>query len=135
MSGNGRDDDAKLAALDRFMVDQILNAGDDEILAEAKPGDGERVAEAFGKAKLAAGKAAMARARVGAAASKTAAVVPFDRARTRQKLDGLVASQGEHGQRLTLAARGAKGNVDGDDEGILEDLHELLRDEDGKDPT
>lgn len=135
MTGNGRNDDAKLAALDRFMVDQILNTSDDEIIAEAEPGDMEKVEDAFRKAKLAAGKAMMAKAKAGLAASKSADVVTFDRTRMRQKLDGLVASQGEHGQRLTLAARGAKGSVDGDDEGILEDLNELLGDEDGKDPT
>lgn len=133
MNGKGRDDDAKLAALDRFMVDQILNASDDEIFAEAEPGDAEKVEDAFRKAKQAAGKAMLAKARAGVAASKTAAVVPFDRARMRQRLDGLVASQGEHGQRLTLAARGAKGNVDGDEEGVLDDLNELLGDVDGKD--
>lgn len=88
--------------------------------------------EAFRKAKLVAGKAMMAKARRAMAASKGGSSAALDSIRMRQRLNDLVRSQGEHGERLTLAARGAKGNVDGDDEGILEDLNDLLGDEDGK---
>ncbi|KQT51191.1 hypothetical protein ASG43_21540 [Aureimonas sp. Leaf454] len=132
MSGNERGDEDKLAALDHFMLEQILSASDEEILGQAEPRDAERVEEAFRKAKLAAGKAKMAKARAAMAATQAATVVPFDPVRTRQRLNDLVKSQGEHGKRLTLAARGAKGGVDGDEEGILEDLNELLADDDGK---
>lgn len=129
MSGNDAD---KLAALDRFMIDQILNASDEEILEHAEPSDAERAADAFRRARLAVAKAKMADARAAMSATKAKAVTPFDVVRTRQRLNDLVRSQGEHGQRLTLAARGAKGDVDNDDEGILDDLNELLGDEDGK---
>lgn len=131
MSGIGRDD-AKLEALDSFMIDQILNASEEEILEQAEQGDVERVQEAFRKAKLAAGKSKMAQAHAAMTASKASATVAFDPVRTRQRLNDLVRSQGEHGKRLTLAARGAKGSLTEDGEGILEDLNELLGDEDGK---
>jgi len=135
MSGKAKYQSAELAALDRFMVEQILGASEDEILSQAEPGDVERADEAFRKARQAAGKSMMARAREAATASRTAAPAPFDAVRTRQRLNDLVRSQGAHAQRLTLAARGAKGDVDGDDEGILEDLNELLRDVEGNDPS
>lgn len=91
MSSNEQDDDAKLEALDLFVINQLLNATDDEILDQAEPGDSEKVEEAFRKAKVVAGKTRMANARAAVAEAKVASVVPFDPLRMRQRLDGLVS--------------------------------------------
>lgn len=45
-------DEAKLKVLDAFMIEQILNASDAEILADAKPNDAELVQRAFERAKI-----------------------------------------------------------------------------------
>lgn len=133
MSGDPKDDAAKVDAIEAFLADQIINASDEEALAEVSADEIKAARATAERAKLIVGKRKLEAARAQLAASTSAStVVPFDAARTRKRLETLVRGDGEKGERLTLAARGAKGDVDADDEGILEDLNELLGDD--KDP-
>ncbi len=128
MSGDPRDDRAKLDALDAFVMDQIINSPPDDGRANAGSDASRVVRGAVANAKMIIGKRRMAaaKAELAAATAAPATVVPIDIARTRRRLEAFVQGGGVHGQRLTLAARGAKGGIDADEEGILEDLHELL---------
>lgn len=130
MSADPRDDAAKLDALDTFVMDQIINSPPDDARANAGPDASQIVRGALANAKAILGKRRMATAKAELAAAKApATVVPIDIAKTRRRLEALVQGGGVHGQRLTIAARGAKGGIDADEEGILEDLHELLDDD------
>ncbi|MCJ2068954.1 hypothetical protein MKK75_09085 [Methylobacterium sp. J-030] len=127
MSGDPKDDAAKLDALDAFVMDQIINSPPDDARANADPDASRIVRSAVANAKTIIGKRRMAAAKAElAAATASAPVVPIDIAKTRRRLEALVQGGGVHGQRLTLAARSAKGGIDADEEGILEDLNELL---------
>jgi hypothetical protein len=125
-------------ALDRLnhaLVDDILAASDEDILAEAREDgtDPEAVAAAMralfeqtvsagGKARLAAAKAAVAAER-----TRPATIIPLDPAAARRLLDRALARDPETASKLTLAARKAKGAVLSDEEvrGLLEDFQEL----------
>lgn len=130
MSGDPKDDAAKVDAIEAFLADQIINASDEEALAAVSADDIKVALAAVERAKSIVGKRRLAAAKAGFAASTASStVVPFDASRTRKRLESLVRGDGEKGTRLTFAARGAKGDVDADDEGILEDLNELLGDD------
>ncbi len=133
------------AALDRLadaLVEDILNASDEDILAEFREsgGDPERNASdmraLFEKGLIAANKKRLATAKAGAAASRrpptgapTAAIdIAAARARLRAALD---APNFPH--KLTLAARKESELSDADILSMLDDLRELgvLPPEDG----
>jgi hypothetical protein len=133
-----------LARLKKALIDDILDASDESILAEARQDGHDPVALAaatralFEKAALASNKALLAAAKAAVAADRrrTATVVPLDPAAARQRLARLVAQQPEAA--MTMAARKGKPADLSDEEvfGLLEDFEELgisLREEpDGK---
>jgi hypothetical protein len=87
------------------------------------------VRSAVANAKMIIGKPRMAdREAEMAAATAPVTVCYRHREIIGRRLEALVPGGGEHGQRLTLAARSARGGIDADVEGILVDLHELLDD-------
>ena len=116
-------------ALDRLadaLVDDILNASDEDILAEIteEHGDPARLAAEMralferkvleaGKAKLAAAKQAAAEAR-----RKGATVLSIDPAEARRRYERITAP-------LTLAARKGEGQSERDVDSAIEDLAEL----------
>jgi hypothetical protein len=123
-------------AIDRLedaLVDDILAASDEDILAEAREDgtDPEAVAaamqalfeQALGKVRLAAAKAAVAAERRRPAAD----VIPLDPAAARRMLDRALARDPETASRLTMAARKARGAILSDEEvrGLLQDFQEL----------
>lgn len=130
MRGDPKDNAAKLDALDAFVMNQIINSPPDDARANAGLDASRIVRSAVANAKTIIGKRRMAAAKAElAGATAPAPVVPIDIAKTRRRLEAFVQGGGVHGQRLTLAARSAKGGIDADEEGILEDLHELLDDD------
>lgn len=124
------------AALDRLadaLAEDILNASDQDILAEVKE-DGEdpaaiaaEVQALFAKAKAKVAKRQLAEAKAGAAASRCrpANVVRLDPAKERKILDRALTHDPETAAKLTLAARKGEALSDEDVHGILEDLAEL----------
>jgi len=134
MSGQ---EDKKPLALDRLAdacVDDILQASDEEILAEFAESHGdptknaadmralfERTLLATNKHRLKAARADLDASRhIGRAMSSPA----IDVAQARQRLRRLLAS-GNIDQRLTLAARKEDELSDADVLGIIQDLEEL----------
>lgn len=132
------------AALDRLvdaLVEDILSASDEDILAELREteGDPERHAAdmraRFEKSLIAANKSKLAAARAGVAASRRAAGMPapaIDIAAARARLRAALDMPGV-AQRLTLAARKESEMSDADILSMLDDLRELgiLPPEDG----
>lgn len=124
------------AALDRLadvLVEEILNASDQDILAEVKE-DGEdpaaiaaEVQTVFENARAKVAKRRLAAAKAGAAASRrrTADVVRLDPAEARRTLERALARDPETASKLTLAARKGETLSDEDVRGMLEDLDEL----------
>jgi hypothetical protein len=124
------------AALDRLadaLAEDILNASDQDILAEVKE-DGEdpaaiaaEVQALFAKAKAKVAKRQLAEAKAGAAASRCrpANVVRLDPAKERKILDRALTHDPETAAKLTLAARKGEALSDEDVHGMLEDLAEL----------
>lgn len=124
-----------LARLNRALIDDILAASDESILAETKEEGSdpaaiaaatrdlfEKAAAANNKALLAAAKAAVAAAR-----RRSAAVVPLDAVAARRHLQRLLAQHPDTAQKLTMAARKGKAGDFSDDEvfGLLEDFEDL----------
>lgn len=119
-------------ALDRLtaaLVEDILSASDEEIIAEARdeheiPADAaaairaqfERAAALAAKNRLAAARLAVANDRQRPAGSS-----PFDPAEARRRLERILAQDSN----LTLAARKGQGFSDEDVQGMLEDIKEL----------
>lgn len=133
MTGNDKKERAALDRLAETLVDDILSASDEEILAEFRATHGDPDAHAaamralFEKSVVVANKRRLAAAKAGAAASRRAGAapgVPVDiagaRARLRAALDAPGASQ-----KLTLAARKEGELSDADIAGMLDDLAEL----------
>jgi hypothetical protein len=124
------------AALDRLadaLAEDILNASDQDILAEVKT-DGENPAAIgaeiqtlFAKAKAKVAKRQLAEAKAGAAASRrqTANVVRLNPAEARKTLARALTRDPETASKLTLAARKGEALSDEDVRGMLEDLAEL----------
>ena len=134
MTGNH---DKKRQALDCLadaFVDDVLQASDEEILAEFAENHGDPVQNAadmralFERTLLAANKQRLKAAQESMATSRRIAGSPsspaIDIAQARQKLRRLLAS-GNIDQRLTLAARKEDELSDADVLGMLDDLEEL----------
>lgn len=123
---------AALGRLADALVEDILNASDEEMLAEARHdhADPDAVVAAmrvqFEKAVLAAGKARLDAARAAVAGLRPAgAVTRLDPAEARQRLERAMTQDPETARKLTLAARKGEGLSDSDVTGMLEDLAEL----------
>jgi hypothetical protein len=132
---NGGDKGRKeLHRLADAMLDDILNASDDEILNEAiedgddAEADAARLRDAFCRALLGAGKAKMAAAKQALAEYKSQRlmesvrpVLPKDRSARLAALNPMV------GSKLTLAARKGGDFTQEDIDGLLDDDAELAR--------
>ena len=123
-------------ALDRLadaLVDDILNASDEEVLAEAEEDgiDPAKLAghlrEVFERAATEVGKAKLAAARRGAANVRRsgARVVRIDPADARRRYDAMIAQDPKLTEKLTLAARKDEGQSERDIDSAIEDLAEL----------
>ncbi len=123
-------------ALDRLadaLADDILNASDEDILAEFRESDNNpdrhaaEIRALFEKSILVANKRRLAAAKAGAIASRTKgseAPAPIDMAKARQRLRTALDAP-DASQELTLAARKESEMSDADVLGMLEDLREL----------
>ena len=120
-----------LQGLRQVMADDIVEASDEEILAQFAEDVGSpeenaaRMRALFEKTVLLANKGQLQAARAGAAASKVssaASTIPIDkaRARLRQVLDA-----NAHDKSFTLAARKESELSDADVLGMLEAMREL----------
>ena len=134
MTGKRRSDRDALDRLAEALVEDILDASDQDILAEIREDGGDPAAVAAGaralfeKAVATAAKARLAAAKQAVAADRnqTGVVTPFDPAKARLRLDRIVASDDpETARKLTLAARKGEALSDGDVRGMLEDMEEL----------
>jgi len=116
------------------LIDDLLSASDEEILAEAKEdfGSADKVVAATKEiferaiASKAKGRLAAARAGVKGDRERTAAIVPIAASQAKQRLAKALATNPRL-QNLTMAARHGKSasTSDTDAEGVLEDLIEL----------
>jgi hypothetical protein len=129
MDAMPEDSKKERAALDRLadaLVDDILDASDEDILAEITEdhGDPDRLAAdlraLFERTALEAGKAKLAAAKQAAYAArrKGATVLNIDHAEARRRYDRISSP-------LTLAARKGEGQSQRDIESAIEDLAEL----------
>lgn len=135
MTEPGNRDRKALERLNDALVEDILAASDETILAETKQdgGDPKAVAAAmralFEKVVVSGGKTRMAAAKSAVAADRrrSAAVIPLNPAAARRLLDRALARDPETASKLTMAARKGKGGELSDDEvrGLLEDFQEL----------
>ncbi len=126
MTGDPKNEHAALDRLADALVDDILNASDEDILAEITEeyGDPARIAAEmralFERTVLEAGKAKLALAKQAAAEArqKGATVLSIDPAEARRRYERMTAN-------LTLAARKGEGQSERDVDGAIEDLAEL----------
>jgi hypothetical protein len=133
MTGDRKTDRAALDRLADALVDDILSASDEEILAETTDthGDPEELAAEmralFEKTFHEEGKAKLVAAKKAANAARTLGptVVPLDNAEARRRYERMVAGDSELSDKLTMAARKGEGESERDIEGVTEDLAEL----------
>jgi hypothetical protein len=135
MTGTGNSNREALDRLGDALVEDILAASDEAILAETKQDgeDPEAVADAmralFEKVVAADGMARMATAKAAVAADRrrSAAVIPLNPEAARRLLNRALARDPEVASKLTMAARKGKAGDLSDDEvrSLLEDFHEL----------
>jgi hypothetical protein len=131
MTGKRENRDALIRLADALAED-VLNASDEEILAEAREdkvdvesvaiarrSEFESLAAAIAKRRLAEAKAAVAAHR------SPATITRLDPGVARRRLERLIAQDPETAQKLTLAARKGQSLSDEDELGILADLDEL----------
>lgn len=142
MTGDSKKERDALDRLADAFVDDILNASDEDILAEITEDYGdpdklaadmlamfERTAQEAGKAKLAAAKQAAAEAR-----KKGASVVHINPPDARRRYEDMVANDRDLSDKLTLAARKGEDQSERDIDSAIEDLEELgAFDEEGDD--
>lgn len=127
-----QDNRAALIHLADALARDVLNASDEEILADAREAgvnvealarvrrsEFERAAATLARKKLADAKAAVAAQRL------PASVVRLDPAAARRHLERLLAQDPEVAQKLTLAARKGQALSHEDVLGMLADLQEL----------
>jgi hypothetical protein len=115
------------------LVQEILNASDEEIIKEAEEdyGDSKQEAEKtraiFNKARGLMGKRKLQEAQSELAKHQkhTANIIGIDPGLARRKLDEILKQHPEAGGEFTLAARKGKDLSDEDIIGMLEDLQEL----------
>lgn len=132
MTGKDKKERAALARLADAFVDDILQASDEEILAEFTESHGDPAKNAadmralFERTVLATNKRRLKAAQAGVAANRvpTNVTPAIDIAEARQKLRRILAS-GTTVAKLTLAARNEDELSDADVLGTLEDLREL----------
>jgi hypothetical protein len=134
MTGKDKKEHAALDRLADAFVDDILQASDEEILAEFVESHGDPAKNAtdlralFEKTVLATNKRRLKAAQARIAASRTLAKVTpvpaINIAEARQRLRRILAS-GTADVKLTLAARKEDELSDSDVLGMLEDLQEL----------
>lgn len=134
MTGHDRKEREALDRLADALVEDILSASDEDILAEFREthGDPDRNAaelrDLFGKSLLDANKKRLAAAKAGAAANRqpvrASIIVPIDMQAARARLRAIANAPGLP-HRVTLAARKENELSDNDVRGMLEDLREL----------
>jgi len=133
MTGKDKKEREALARLADAFVDDILQASDEEVLAEFTESHGDAAKNAadmralFEKTVLAANKRRLKAAQAGVAVnrSRPSSVTPaINIAEARQRLRHILTS-GTPGVKLTLAARNEDELSDADVLGTLEDLREL----------
>ena len=134
MTGKNQTERAALDRLTDVLVEDMLNAPDEEVLAEFAEEGGDAVQNAgrmrdlFEECLLAANKRRMRDAKAGVAAARNARIKPVPpsidiseaRAQLRALIEGPDVPAG-----LTLAARNEEELSDSDVLGMLEDLAEL----------
>ena len=133
MTGDQRKERNALDRLADALVDDILNASDEEVLAEAEEEgiDPAKFAghlrQVFERAATEAGKSKLAEARRGAAKARRtgARVVRIDPADARRRYGAMIAQDPELNEKLTLAARKGEGQSERDIDSAIEDLTEL----------
>lgn len=142
MTGKTRNPGEELDRLADALVENILDATDQEILDEAQEDYGntksgaDEVRALFQLAKTKVAKGRLEAARKGLAADQARAhgkILPFDITRSRQIVTKFAADDsGLHGK-LTMAARKGEELSDQDIQGIIEDMIELgILSEDGE---
>lgn len=124
-----------LARLRAALIEDILTASDESILAEAKQDghDPEVVARdmraLFEETVAAGNKAALAAAKAAVAADhrRSATIIPLDPALARRRLARLFVQHPQEAKSLTMAARkGSSGDFSDEEvQGLLEDFEEL----------
>ena len=131
MTGKKSDRDALTRLADAF-VEDILNASDEDILAEAREDDADPSAAAaqvkglFERAMAAAGKGKLAAARTEVARrGSSPTIIRLDPNEARRRLNQLLARDPDTARKLTLAARKGQGLSDTDVQSMLDDLAEL----------
>ncbi|MDR3489591.1 MAG: hypothetical protein P4M05_32465 [Bradyrhizobium sp.] len=134
MTGKGKKERVALDRLADVLVDDILSASDEDILAEFREAYGDPNQNAaemrafFEKSVLASNKKRLAAAKVAATANRrsstASAATPIDMAAARARLRAVVDTPGLP-QKVTLAARKESELSDADILGMLEDLREL----------
>lgn len=134
MTGKGKRERVALDRLADVLVDDILNASDEDILAEFREAFGDPNQNAaemralFEKSVLASNKKRLAAAKAAATANRrsptASAAIPIDMAAARARLRAVVDRPGLP-QKVTLAARKENELSDADILGMLEDLLEL----------
>ncbi|WP_202034322.1 hypothetical protein [Rhizobium rhizogenes] len=134
MTGKGKKERVALDRLADVLVDDILSASDEDILAEFREACGDPNQNAaemralFEKSVLASNKKRLAAAKVAATANRrsstASASTPIDMAAARARLRAVVDTPGLP-QKVTLAARKENELSDADILGMLEDLREL----------
>lgn len=134
MTGKGKKERVALDRLADVLVDDILSASDEDILAEFREACGDPNQNAaemralFEKSVLASNKKRLVAAKAAAAANRrsstTSAATPIDMAAARARLRAVVDTPGLP-QKVTLAARKENELSDADILGMLEDLREL----------
>jgi hypothetical protein len=117
----------RLDHFDEFMINEILATSDEDIIAEVGEQAIDSAIAGIEAAKLDAGKTAFTTAKSQMVADRQhQIVVPMDRAKARANLSSLMKSDQSFASKLTLAARNAASGQNNDDEGLLDDLEELL---------
>ena len=133
MTGDQKKERDALNRLADALVEDILNASDEEVLAEAEEDgiDPGRLAghlrDVFERAVADAGKQKLAAARQGAGNARRlrARVVRIDHADARRRFEAMIAEDPKLTEKLTLAARKGEGQSDRDIDSAVEDLTEL----------
>jgi hypothetical protein len=134
MIGKGKKERAALDRLADFLVDDILNVSDEDVLAEFREAHGDLdqntadMQALLEKSILLSNKKRLAAAKMGAVESRRPSLVssssPIDMQAARVRLRKLIEAPGVP-QKITLAARKESELSDADVIGMLEDLREL----------
>ncbi len=134
MSTNDRNPDKQLQRLTNALIEDILEATDDEIIEEAKEDYGnpktsaDEVRLLFHLAKTNTAKTKLRAAKYNLEASRTTElkkILPFDMTEARNIVTKFAANDSDLQGKLTMAARMGEELSDQDIQGIIEDLIEL----------